>query len=119
VVDGYVGIRWIDTLVPFVSGYEPFWLGLGVVAFEIVIALVVSSLLRPRIGLRTWRAVHWAGYVCWPAAVIHGLGIGGQDSRTPWVLALTVACIALLVAGLAWRAFATTGARTPTERSPL
>jgi DMSO/TMAO reductase YedYZ heme-binding membrane subunit len=103
VLDGYADIQWIDTVVPFVSGYEPFWLGLGVVAAELLLALVVTSLLRLRIGLRTWRAVHWAAYVSWPVAVIHGLGIGGQDSRTPWILALTIGCIALVVAAVGWR----------------
>jgi methionine sulfoxide reductase heme-binding subunit len=103
VLDGYAGIRWIDTMVPFVSGYEPFWLGLGVVAADLLVALVVTSLLRSRVGLRTWRAVHWAAYLSWPVAVVHGLGIGGQDTRTPWVLALTLGCVALLLAAAAWR----------------
>jgi methionine sulfoxide reductase heme-binding subunit len=103
VLDGYAGIRWIDTVVPFVSGYEPFWLGLGVVAAELLVALVVTSLLRSRVGLRTWRAVHWAAYLSWPVAVVHGLGIGGQDSRTPWILALTLGCVALLLTAAAWR----------------
>ncbi|GAA1262834.1 ferric reductase-like transmembrane domain-containing protein [Pseudonocardia aurantiaca] len=103
VLDGYAGIRWIDTVVPFVSGYEPFWLGLGVVAAELFLAMVVTSLLRPWVGLRTWRAVHWAAYVSWPVAVIHGLGIGGQDTRTPWILALTLGCVALLLGAAGWR----------------
>jgi methionine sulfoxide reductase heme-binding subunit len=103
VLDGYAGIRWIDTVVPFISAYEPFWLGLGVVAAELLLAMVVTSLLRARVGLRSWRAVHWAAYLSWPVAVIHGLGIGGQDSRTPWILTLTVACVVLFLAAVAWR----------------
>jgi methionine sulfoxide reductase heme-binding subunit len=69
-------------VVPFISGYQTFWLGLGVVAIELLLALVVTSLLRTRIGRRAWRTVHWACYACWPIAVIHGLGIGGHDTRT-------------------------------------
>ncbi|WP_211176583.1 ferric reductase-like transmembrane domain-containing protein [Pseudonocardia acidicola] len=106
VIDPYAGIRWIDTVVPFASSYRTFWLGLGVVAIELLIALVVSSLLRTRIGLRTWRAAHWASYACWPVAVVHGLGIGGQDIRTPWVLGLTVGCVVLVAGGLFWRVLA-------------
>jgi methionine sulfoxide reductase heme-binding subunit len=118
VVDTYAGIRWIDTVVPFVSRYETFWLGLGVIAIELLIALVVTSLLRTRIGLRTWRAVHWAAYACWLIAVIHGLGIGGQDTRTTWVLVLTLGCAALMAGGLIWRVLAAPAGRLrPVEMS--
>jgi sulfoxide reductase heme-binding subunit YedZ len=120
VIDPYAGIRWIDTVVPFISSYETFWLGLGVVAIELLIALVATSLLRTRIGLRTWRTVHSASYACWPIAVIHGLGIGGQDTRTLWILAPTLGCVALVVGGLIWRlSVAPTGqaGRVPVTRS--
>jgi predicted ferric reductase len=103
VIDPYAGISWIDTVVPFISSYETFCLGLGVVAIELLLALVATSVLRTRIGLRTWRMVHWAGYACWPIAVIHGLGIGGQDTQTPWMLAPALGCVALVVGGLIWR----------------
>jgi sulfoxide reductase heme-binding subunit YedZ len=103
VIDPYAGISWIDTVVPFISSYQTFWLGLGVVAIELLLALIVTSLLRTRIGLRAWRTVHWAGYAGWPIAVIHGLGIGGQDTRTPWMLAPTLGCIALVFGGLICR----------------
>ncbi len=105
VVDPYAGIRWIDTVVPFVSGYRPFWLGLGVIAVELLVTLVATSLLRARIGLPAWRVVHGAAYACWPVAVVHGLGMGGQDSRTPWVLGLTFGCVAVVAAALARRMF--------------
>ncbi len=105
VIDPFAGIRWVDTVVPFLSGYRTFWLGLGVVALELLAALVLTSVLRARIGLRAWRAVHWAAYACWPVAVVHGLGMGGPDSRTPWVLVLTVGCVALVAGALVRRMF--------------
>ena len=52
VIDPYAGIRWVDVVVPFVSGYETFWLGLGVIALELLAAVIVTSVLRTRIGLR-------------------------------------------------------------------
>ncbi len=106
VLDTYVSIRWVDTIVPFTSSYQTFWLGLGVIAQQLLLALIVTSMARSRIGLRTWRAVHWAGYGCWPIAVVHGLGMGGQDTRNPWVLALTLGCVALVGAALTWRLLA-------------
>jgi predicted ferric reductase len=109
VLDPYVSIRWLDTVLPFTSRYETFWLGLGAVALELLVALIATSLLRRRIGLATWRGLHWAAYACWPIAVIHGLGIGGQDTRTPWIVALTGACAAVVLGALAWRLLAAPG----------
>ena len=103
VLDGYVRIRWLDVVVPFLSAYAPFWLGLGAVAVDLLLAVAVTSLLRVRIGLRTWRVVHLSAYACWPLAVVHGLGVGGADSTTGWVLVLTLGCIAAVGIGLVRR----------------
>jgi hypothetical protein len=102
VTDPFVSIHWIDVVVPFVSSYRPLWLGLGTVAFDLLVALTVTSLLRTRLSHRTWRLVHWAAYLCWPVAVMHGLGTG-TDTSLSWTLALTVLCVAAVVVALAWR----------------
>jgi predicted ferric reductase len=103
VLDTFVTITIQDAVVPFLSGYHRVWLGLGVIASDILIALAVTSLLRQRIGQRFWRAVHWAGYLCWPVALAHGLGIGTDHSKT-WMFYLTVACIAVVAAAATTRA---------------
>jgi len=78
------------------------WLALGAVALDLVIALIVTSLARERLGYRTWRALHWLAYACWPVAVAHGLGIGTDRSAT-WVIAMTIGCVACVGAAAAWR----------------
>lgn len=103
VVDPYAPIRWVDAVVPFGSAYEPVWLGLGAVALDLLIAVSVTSLARARIGPRVWRAVHLAAYALWPLSVVHGLGIGGADSRTPWILAIDAACVLAVAAAVTWR----------------
>jgi DMSO/TMAO reductase YedYZ heme-binding membrane subunit len=102
VVDGYVPIRWLDVLVPFVSAYRPLWLGLGAIALDLLIAVLVTSLLRGRLGQPVWRGVHWLAYACWPVAVIHGLGIG-SDSRQPWMLLIDSLAVASVTAAGWWR----------------
>jgi sulfoxide reductase heme-binding subunit YedZ len=103
VIDPYAGIGWLDAVVPFGSVYRPLWLGLGAVAGDLFLAVLATSLLRLRLGLRLWRLVHWASYACWPVAVLHGLGTGTTDRHTTWVIALDV-CSALAVTGaIAWR----------------
>ena len=78
VLDPFAPIRLVDAIVPFGSGYRPLWLGLGALAFDLLVALVVTSLMPRRIGHRGWRAVHWAAYACWPLALVHGLGTGSD-----------------------------------------
>jgi DMSO/TMAO reductase YedYZ heme-binding membrane subunit len=102
VIDGYAPIRWIDALVPFGSAYRPVWLGLGAVAFDLVLALVLTSLLRVHLGLRAWRAIHWLAYACWPVAVLHGLG-SGSDTRSVWMLGVVTAAVATVAWAIAWR----------------
>jgi methionine sulfoxide reductase heme-binding subunit len=102
VLDGYAPIRLVDAVVPFLSVYRPLWLGLGALALDLLVALVVTSLLRGRIGVRTWRAIHWAAYACWPLAFLHGLGTG-SDVRPGWMTWVALGCAALVVAAIAVR----------------
>jgi hypothetical protein len=101
-LDPFAHLRLLDAVVPLASRYRPLWLGFGALAFDLLIALVVTSALRARLGLRAWRAVHWAAYLCWPVAVLHGLGTG-TDARSVWLQVLTAACVAGVVAALAAR----------------
>ena len=100
VVDSYTSIGIQDAVIPFLSGYHRLWLGLGAIASDVLIAVSVTSALRQRIGHRSWRAVHWCGYLCWPIAMAHGLEIGTDRSQT-WVFVLALGCgAAVLVAGV-------------------
>jgi sulfoxide reductase heme-binding subunit YedZ len=103
VLDPYAPIRVLDVLVPFGSAYRPVWLGLGALAADLLVALVVTSLLRDRIGLPWWRRVHWLAYLSWPVAVVHGLGTG-TDTTAGWQLLLTTACVVAVVAAVLTRA---------------
>jgi hypothetical protein len=99
VADSFAPIRIVDVFVPFVGSYRPLWLGLGAVAIDLLIAIVVTSLLRERLGHRAWRAVHWAAYACWPTALLHGLGTG-SDTRARWAVIVNVACLAAVLASV-------------------
>ncbi len=102
VADSFAPIRIVDAFIPFVSSYRPLWLGLGAVALDLLIALVVTSLLRERLGYRAWRAVHWTAYACWPVALLHGLGTG-TDTRARWGLAVNLGCLFAVLAAVGWR----------------
>jgi methionine sulfoxide reductase heme-binding subunit len=72
------------------------------VASDLMIALVVTSLLRQHLGYRAWRAVHWAAYACWPIAFVHGLGLG-SDTGFGWDLAINLTCLGAVVGAVVWR----------------
>ena len=112
VVDAYTSIPLTAAFIPFASSYKTAWLGLGAVALDMLIALVATSLLRPRIGHRAWRRVHWLAYACWPVAVTHGLGIG-TDRNATWVFVLTMACALAVLAVAAWRLVAAARLEAP------
>jgi methionine sulfoxide reductase heme-binding subunit len=102
VADSFVSISLAAAVIPFVSSYEPLWLGLGAVSLDLMAAMIVTSLLRSRIGRRTWRAVHWLAYLSWPVAVVHSI-FASQDLQHGALLCLGLACIAAVLAALAWR----------------
>jgi sulfoxide reductase heme-binding subunit YedZ len=96
VLDSFAPIKVADAVLPFGASYRPLWLGLGALSFDILVALVVTSLVRRRLGYKAWRAIHWLAYASWPVAVLHGLGTG-TDTKIWWNLAITVACLAAVV----------------------
>jgi hypothetical protein len=102
VLDSYVTISWYAALLPFVSAYRPLWVGLGTLAFDLLLVVIATSLLRVRLGLRAWRAVHWLTYAAWPIAVLHYLTTG-TDAGAPWGVGLAVLAIGAVVAAVAVR----------------
>jgi hypothetical protein len=104
-LDGYAPIRLIDVVIPFGAAYRPLWLGLGAVAFDLMIAVALTSVLRRRLGYGAWRATHWAAYASWPVALLHGLGTG-SDARAHWMLAVTGLCVIIVIVAVVARAVA-------------
>jgi sulfoxide reductase heme-binding subunit YedZ len=110
VIDPFTHLGWLTAVVPFSSYYRTLWLGLGTVAFELLVAIVVTSLARPLVGQAAWRLVHWLTYASWPIAVFHGLGTG-TDVWSAWSLVLTALCVGAVIAAIAYRLMA--GSRDP------
>jgi sulfoxide reductase heme-binding subunit YedZ len=101
-LDPFSKLRVLDVVLPFLAAYRPLWQGLGTLALDLVVVLVVSSLVRERIGLGAWRVLHWVAYLCWPFAIAHAVGIG-TDGRTGWLLGVVAACVLAVLAAVGWR----------------
>jgi hypothetical protein len=104
-LDGFAPIRIVDVIIPFISSYRPLWLGFGAVAFDLMVAIVITSLLRRRFGYRAWRATHWAAYASWPVALLHGLGTG-SDTKQGWMLVIVGGCVIVMIVAVVARATA-------------
>src|SRR6266481_7829788 len=102
VLDTFVHIPLISAVVPFASGYERFWLGLGAISLDIMLAMIVTSLLRGRLNLILWRAVPLLAYASWPIAFVHSIG-SSKDLQQGWMLGLAVGCAVIVAAAVIWR----------------
>ena len=102
VVDRYAHVGPAAVFVPFTAGNRPLWVGLGAMSLDLIAALVATSLLRRHIGLRAWRVAHWAAYLAWPLALVHGLGMG-SDTKAVWLESISGACVAVVTGVVLWR----------------
>src|SRR5579875_3688705 len=107
-LDPYVSIGWLASVVPFASRYDRAAIGLGAIAADIGGAVLVTSVLRRRLGLRAWKVIHYLAYLAWPAAFLHAITAAGYDRHVWWVagiewaalVAVATAVIARLLARL-------------------
>jgi sulfoxide reductase heme-binding subunit YedZ len=102
IADPYVTIGWAATVIPFVSPYKPFWLGLGAVSLDLIAALILTSLARAWMSRRTWRSIHWLAYAAWPLAVGHSIG-SSTDMRSGIMLGVLIGCVLAACGAAAWR----------------
>jgi sulfoxide reductase heme-binding subunit YedZ len=98
-IDADAAVSLASALFPVGPGL---WLGLGALAFDLVAAVVVTSLIRKRLPYRLWRAIHWSAYAAWPFAIWHGIGMG-TDAGTWWLRGVTVLCVVWFAAVVVWR----------------
>ncbi len=86
--DHYVDFSLPRLLVPFSIKYEPFWVGLGQVAFYTWVIVLLSFYVRQYIGQKTWRMIHYANFVVYMMGLFHGLfsGTDGTAALGPLVL---------------------------------
>ena len=117
ILDTYVHIGWFALVVPFASPYSRFWVGVGTIALDLMVAVFVSSLLRARLKPGTWRGIHWLAYALWPLALAHTFGLG-TDSREHWVIVLGVVCGLSVGVALVWRLHVTAKRRAMLSTPP-
>jgi methionine sulfoxide reductase heme-binding subunit len=102
VLDTYVHIPILAGVVPFASSYERGWLTLGAISFDIMLAMIITSLLRGRLNRTLWKVVHLLAYLSWPVAFAHSIG-SSRDLQHGWLLDLSIGCALIVAAAVLWR----------------
>jgi methionine sulfoxide reductase heme-binding subunit len=102
VADGYVNIPLTSAVVPFTSPYERLWLGLGAVSLDLMVAVIVTSLLRRHLSRRAWRVVHLLSYLSWPVAWAHSF-FASADLQDGVLFVLALLCAIAVGVALGWR----------------
>ena len=98
----------IDAFIPFLSPYRTFYIGLGTIASDLILLIIVTSIVRKRFTAHgkawRWRAIHYSSYLAFVFGVLHGL-LGGRAAK-PYVdwsygFAIALTALALVVRFLA------------------
>jgi sulfoxide reductase heme-binding subunit YedZ len=101
-IDAWLPFSLQSIVVPFISRYRPLWVGLGIAAAELLVALAVTNHYRRRLSYRFWRRAHYLNFAVWLAATFHGLG-SGTDRSAPWALGVYAAAVSAVTAAIVWR----------------
>ncbi len=101
-IDSWLPFTLASLVVPFISRYRPLWVGIGVAAAELLLALAVTNHYRRRLPYRFWRRAHYLNFAVWSAATVHGIA-SGTDRSAPWMLGLYAAAVAVIAAATVWR----------------
>jgi DMSO/TMAO reductase YedYZ heme-binding membrane subunit len=112
VVDSFVPLRVADAFIPFAAAYKPFWLALGTIGADLMLAVLITTALRRRLGFAAWRSVHLLSYACWATSVVHAIGIGSDARSAVWGVMIVAACLGAGAGAIVQR----TAPRTPTSQ---
>jgi len=81
-LDKYLPYTFAQILVPFISPYRPVWVGIGVIAFYLIILVTITFYLRNKIGKRTFRTIHYLSLLSYIGVTLHGY-YSGTDTALP------------------------------------
>jgi hypothetical protein len=90
----------LDAVIPFLSPFRTFYIGLGTIASDLIILLVITSIYRKRFTTNgnawRWRAIHYSAYAAFVFGVWHGL-LGGRPGKpyVDWSYGFVIAFVAL------------------------
>ena len=109
--DGYVHFGWSELFAPLASTWQPVAVAWGIVAMYLLVAVELTSLVRPRLPHGLWKGVHTLSFVLFVVATVHILQ-AGTDTDDGWAL-YPVLAVTMVVAFLSVARAAGAGRRRP------
>ena len=85
-----------ELFVPMASSWKPGAVAWGIVAFYLLVAIELTSLLRSRLPLRLWRGIHLTSYAMYALATVHLL-LAGTDRHNPVLRTAIVVTVGAIV----------------------
>lgn len=82
--DRFINFTFLQVAIPFASSsFKPLWVGMGQIGFYVWALVAFSFYIRARVGQKTWRLIHFASFLTYVAALLHGLA-SGTDTSALW-----------------------------------
>jgi DMSO/TMAO reductase YedYZ heme-binding membrane subunit len=95
-LDPWAGFTVSELLVPMASSWKPVAVAWGIVAFYLLLAVEITSLVKNRLPQRLWRGVHLSSYAMYAAATAHLL-LSGTDRHNPVLRTAIVVTVGAVV----------------------
>ena len=93
----------LDAVVPFLSPFRTFYIGLGTIASDLLLVVLITGIMRGRFNAHgkawRWRAIHYTAYASFVFGIWHGL-LAGRPGKpyVDWSYGLLVAFVLLALA---------------------
>jgi len=101
-LDKYLPYTFAQILVPFISPYRPFWVGVGVISFYLIVLVTVTFYLRNKIGKRAFRTIHYLSLLSYIGVTLHGYYSGTDTALPSMKILYDVSGLAVLFLTVYW-----------------
>jgi len=82
--DHYINFTLVQVFTPFSTvDYRPFWVGLGQVGFYTWAIIALTFYIKPLIGPKSWRFLHYGSFAMYLLGIFHGI-YSGTDTSALW-----------------------------------
>jgi len=101
-LDRYLPYSLAQILVPFISPYRPFWVGVGVISFYIILLVTITFYLRKKIGMHSFRLIHYLSLLGYIGSTLHGYYAGTDTALASKQILYKVSGLVVLFLTVYW-----------------
>ncbi|MFN8467612.1 MAG: hypothetical protein U0X20_18780 [Caldilineaceae bacterium] len=94
--DHFIKIGLPEVFTPFLSPYRPVPVGLGIIAFYLMLLLSLSFYARNHLGQKNFRLLHYVSYAVFLMVTVHGVLAGTDTGALWWMYAVSLVVVAVM-----------------------